>query len=201
MFPAAESSWSDRAPQNIYHPPLSPPPSVLNHGPPILSLCLALALCLALFGSVPHSLSPPSFSLTVSPVRLTIESSLADAFSPTCPYLQKKARGGKKKKNNSVLWIWPLYHSSLFSFLFAAVHWLPSGFPHGIRMTTAAFFLPPAALHHFCLQLFARRYNSCVQYEDVALLEGWVDLTTFNQSHVSGEKDQRQLRECASGRL
>lgn len=68
-------------------------------------------------------------------------------------------------------------------------------------MTTAAFFLPPAALHHFCSQLFARRYNSCVQYEDVALLEGWVALATFNQSHVSGEKDQRQLRECASGRL
>lgn len=68
-------------------------------------------------------------------------------------------------------------------------------------MTTAAFFLPPAALHHFCLQLFARRYNSCVQYEDVAFLEGRVDLTTFNQSHVSGEKDQRQLQERASGRL
>lgn len=77
---------------------LPSPPSVLNHGPPIPSLCLALALCLAVFGSVPHSLSPPSFSLTVSPVTLTIESSLADAFSPTCPYLQKKARGGKKKK-------------------------------------------------------------------------------------------------------
>lgn len=91
---------------------LPSPPSVLNHGPPIPSLCLALALCLALFGSVPHSLSPPSFSLTVSPVTLTKESSLADAFSPTCPYLQKKARGGKKKKN-SFLWIWPLYHSSL----------------------------------------------------------------------------------------
>lgn len=39
-----------------------------------------------------HSLSPPSFSLTVSPIALRTESSTADAFSPTCPYLQKKAR-------------------------------------------------------------------------------------------------------------
>lgn len=62
----------------------SPLPPALNQGPPILTLTLS--------ASVPHSLSPPSFSLTVSPIALSTESSTADAFSPTCLYLQKKAR-------------------------------------------------------------------------------------------------------------
>lgn len=42
---------------------------------------------------IPLSLSPPSFSLRVSPNVLNTERSSTDAFSPTCLYLQITAKG------------------------------------------------------------------------------------------------------------
>lgn len=139
-----KSGWSNRAPQNIHHPPLSLPLWIRD-------------LPFSLPDSVPHSLSSLSFSLTLSPIALATESSTADAFSPTCPYLQKKARRETFSLSFSfLLWIWLSPHSALCCFLFLALCWLPSGFSYGIRMTTAAFPLPPAVLHHFFPKLFAR---------------------------------------------
>lgn len=83
---ASELGWIRRALQKIHHPsPLSPPPfASLNQGPPILHLTLP--------ESVP-SLSPPSFSLTVSPVKQTTNSNCWRIFSyPLLP--AKKLNGG-----------------------------------------------------------------------------------------------------------
>ena len=118
----------------------SPLPPALNQGPPILSLPLCTTL----------TLSPPSFSLAVSPVALRTESSTADAFSPTCPYLQKKARRGTYS-----LWIWLPPPQCL---LWLALCWW-CWFPYG--MTTA-----PAALHH--LSFLTRAPWECS-------LVGWMD--------------------------
>lgn len=56
MFPAAESSWSDRAPQNIYHPPFSPlcSESRTSHSLSLPRSC-SLSRCLWLCPTLPLS--------------------------------------------------------------------------------------------------------------------------------------------------
>lgn len=146
---ATESNWSDGALQNIYHPP--PPPSLpaLNEGPPIL--------CLTLSDSLPHSLSPPSFSLTASPRTLTASSNKSWRIFTYLPVAAEGPRRRGEKINSS-----PSFKSWLFSHgtgsrcLCLTLRWVSSGFPHGIRMTTAAFLCHQLSSVNFSMQLFAK---------------------------------------------
>lgn len=165
-------------------PSLPPLPPALNQGPPILRPSLS--------DSAPHSLSPPSFSLTESPTALSAESSAADAFSPTCPYLQKKARG----RNIPSLFLWifasPL-QDTIPSPLFGSVLVAPWFSLWNINDYNSFSWATS------CPAAFCQKVSQSQALQEWSLV-GWMDCLTFDSGLVLEETSHHRLLEiCQVG--
>lgn len=120
--PATESGWSDRAPQNIYHPPLSPSRSVsgTSHS---LSLTPSLTPLHTPSLSTQFLLDSESYS-----ARVQRAAPLTHFLLParTC----RKRRGEQHflSRPPFLPWISLPHHSALSCFLCLALRWSPSGF-------------------------------------------------------------------------